>query len=162
MYPAPYLLLYFHEHQPLITSHRAKVPAWTATRARIHIPLCQAEQEKPLSRMSCRHGNSIFIKGIDTFSVNTFSFTAEVCHTENQWILNILGLRNKFASNGRSNNNKKQRLYLLIYITFITESEKKATKSYLTFFFRIKPSHQLNFIHPSIRNSNPKWGWMCR
>ena len=161
MYPAPYLLLYFHEHQPLITSHWAKVHAWTATRARIHIPLCQAEQEKPLSQMSCRHGNSILIKGIDTFSVNTFSFTAEVCHTENQLILNILGLRNNFASNGRSNNNKRQRLYLLIYITFITESEKKQ-QNHIWHFFRIKLSHQLNFIHPSIRNSNPKWGWMCR
>ena len=75
--------------------------------------------------MSCRHGNSILMNGIDTFSVNTFSFTAELCHTENQLILNILGLRNNFASNGRNNNNKKQRLYLLIYITFIMESEKK-------------------------------------
>lgn len=132
MYPALYLLLYFHNIN-LSSPLTEKTNTWTATWPCIHIPLCHAEQEKPLSQMSCRHGNSILINGIDTFRVNTFSFTAEVCHTENQLILNILGLRNNFASNGRSNNNKKQRLYLLIYITFIMESEK-VTKSYLTFF----------------------------
>lgn len=150
MYPALYLLLYFHERQPLITSHWEKVHTWTATWPCIRIPVRHAEQEKPLSRMSCRHGNSVLINGIDTFCVNTFSFTAEVCHTENQLILNILGLRNNFASNGRSNNNKKQRLYLLIYITFIMEREKKQ-QNRIWHFFKDKTKSSVEF-HSFIRS----------
>lgn len=150
MYPALYLLLYFHEHQPLITSHWESSHTWTATWPCIHTTVpCWAG--KPLSQMSCRHGNSILINGIDTFRVNTFSFTAEVCHTENQLILNILGLRNNFASNGRSNN-KTKTVSLNLYYAY---GKWKKQQNHIWHFFKDKTKSSVefhSFIHSKLKS----------